>query len=126
VLQAYYRVEGESLWQMATGLGSGMARRGFVCGALTGGVLACGLVVGSRRDQSRDDVRGLREETYSKVQELSRRFEERFGAVDCLAMTGCDFLTPEGQASFKERQLLAGVCRPAVGFVVEQAIEILG
>jgi C_GCAxxG_C_C family probable redox protein len=103
-----------------------VARRGFLCGALTGGVLACGLAVGSRRGTGRDDLRGLREETYAKVQELSWRFEARFGAVDCMAMTGCDFLTAEGQAKFREQKLLDSVCRPAVRLVVEQAIDIIG
>jgi C_GCAxxG_C_C family probable redox protein len=126
VVQAYYGLEGNDLWQMATGLGAGVSRRGFLCGALNGGALACGLVVGSRRGTGRDDLRGLREETYAKVQELSRRFEARFGAVDCMAMTGCDFLTAEGQAKFREQKLLDSVCRPAVALVVEQAIDILG
>lgn len=126
MLQTYYGLESESLWQMATGLGAGVSRQGFLCGALTGGVLACGLVVGSRREAAREDVRGLREESYAKVQELTRRFEERIGAVDCLAMTRCDFRTAAGQARFKSEQLLDGVCRPAVSVVVEQAIDILG
>ena len=111
---------------MATGLGAGVSRQGLLCGALTGGVLACGMVAGSRRRNSRDDLRGLREESYSRVQELTGRFEARFGAVGCGVMTGCDFLTPEGQARFKEEQLLDNVCRPAVRFAVESVIDMCG
>lgn len=123
-MQAYYGVEDEKLWQMATGLGAGMSRRGFVCGAVTGGILAIGLVEGKRRPSARDDVRGLREETYSKVQELTSRFEAQFGAVDCLKMTGCDFLTANGQAEFKQRGLMNSVCRPAVRFAVETVVAL--
>ncbi len=122
VLQAYHGVEDEKLWQLATGLGSGMSRRGFVCGALTGGILAAGMVTSLQRGSTREDRKGLREETYSRVQDLARRFEARFGTVNCSDMTGCDFLTPEGQADFKAKGLMDSVCRPAVRFVVETVI----
>jgi C_GCAxxG_C_C family probable redox protein len=125
-LQAYYGLENENLWQLATGLGAGVSRRGFICGAITGGTLACGMVTAMQRGSTREDVRGLREETYSRVQELTRRFEARFGTVECRKMTGCDFLTPEGQAHFKESQGMDRTCRPAVRLVVESVIEICG
>lgn len=96
-----------------------MGRRGFACGALTGGVLAISMATGLQRESSREDVRGLREATYSRVQQFTRIFDERFGSVECRALTGCDFLTPEGQARFKELGLMDGVCRPAVALAVE-------
>lgn len=119
MLQAYYGIENEDFWRMATGLGAGMSRRGRVCGALTGAIIACGLAVGRRRGSTHADRVGLREETYAKVQELSRRFEERFGTVECLAMTGCDFNTPEGRRRFSETRQMEVTCRPAVQLVVE-------
>lgn len=126
VLQAYYGLEDENLWQVATGLGAGVSRRGFMCGAVTGGVMACGLATARQRDLGREARKSLREETYSRAQELMRRFEARFGTVNCLEMTGCDFLTPEGQARFKETQGMDLVCRPAVRLAVESAIDICG
>lgn len=119
MLQARYGVQDESLWRLVAGLGAGMGRGGFARGALTGGVLAIGMATGLQRGSAREDVRGLREESYSRVRQFSRRFEERFGSVECRAMTGCDFLTPEGQARFKAMGLMDGVCRPAVALAVE-------
>ncbi len=125
-LQAYYGVEDESLWMLATGLGAGMSRRGFACGAVTGAIIGCGMATALGRSSTREDRRGLREETYSRVQALTRRFEARFGSVDCSAMTGCDFQTAEGQADFKARGLMDGVCRPAVRQAVEAVVELCG
>lgn len=125
VLQAYYGVEDGDLWQLVTGLGSGIARRQFICGAFTGGVLACGLVTARRRKSTREDRKGLREDSYTKVQELARRFEAQFGTVSCREMIGCDLLTPEGQAAFKQTGMMDGVCRPAVRFAVESVIDLM-
>ncbi|MGI5836329.1 MAG: C-GCAxxG-C-C family protein, partial [Chloroflexota bacterium] len=119
MLQAYYGIEDQGLWQLATGLGGGIARRGFVCGAVTGGALACGLITAQQRGSTREDRRGLRDESYSKIQQMIWRFEEQFGTVECRTLTGCDLLTPEGQAAFSENQIMERVCRPAVGLVVE-------
>lgn len=125
VLQVRYGLEQEELWPLATAFGSGMSRRGFVCGAVSGGIIACGLVTAHQLGTTRESRRELRERSYSRVQELTRRFEEKFGSVECRAMVGCDFLTPEGQATFKERHLMDRVCRPAVQFVTEAMVEIL-
>ena len=126
MLQAYYGLEDDSLWQLATGLGAGISRRGFTCGALTGAVLACGLATAQQRGSTKEDRRGLREETYSRAQELTRRFEARFGTVECRAMTGCDFLTPEGQADFRKNRGMELVCRPSVRLAVETVVDVCG
>ncbi len=101
-----------------------MSRRGYVCGAVTGGILALGLGAAARRGSTREDVRGLREETYSKVQEMTRRFEAKFGTASCGELTGCDFLTNKGQQDFKASGRMDSVCRPAVRFVVETVVEL--
>lgn len=124
VLQAYYGIEDQGLWQLATGLGAGVSRRGFVCGAVTGGALACGLITGYKRGSTREDRIGLRNESYSKIQQMTRRFEEQYGTVNCWNMTKCDLLTPEGQAAFKANQVMERVCRPAVRLVVETVIDL--
>lgn len=42
-------LDGETALKVATGLGAGMARRGEVCGAVTGGILVLGLKYRTRR-----------------------------------------------------------------------------
>jgi C_GCAxxG_C_C family probable redox protein len=126
VLQAHYGIENEDLWRLATGLGAGIGRQGYVCGALTGGSVACGLVLGRLGNSTREDRYTLRDDTYAKVQELTRRFRERFGSIICGELTGCDFLTAEGQRRFKEQGVLQSTCLPAVRLVVETVAELRG
>lgn len=126
VLQGYYGLGDDNLWMLATGLGAGISRQQMECGAVTGGVLAIGLATALQRGSTREDRKGLRDETYSRVQQLTRRFEEQYGSVNCGEMTGCDFRTAEGPAKFKETQGMDLVCRPAVRFVVETVVDLCG
>ncbi len=71
-----------------------------------------------------EDVAGLKEESYAKVLELTRRFEEQFGTTSCRTMTGCDLLSPEGRADYQQNQIAERVCRPAVKSAVRAVAEI--
>lgn len=123
-LQAHYGFGDETTWQLVTGLGVGVGRRGFICGALTGGILAMSAAISRQRGSTLFDVPDLNEETYSKVQELVHRFEERFETVECSKLTGCDLLTEEGRAAFRSKKLMNIVCRPAMAFVVETVADV--
>jgi len=119
VLYAYgpgLGLDGEMSLKVATGLGAGMARRGEVCGAVTGGILALGLKYGRGARQDRSAT----EETYRKTQELMARFEARHGSCLCrVLLEGCDLRTAEGQQFFKEHDLLHKTCVGCVQSVVE-------
>jgi C_GCAxxG_C_C family probable redox protein len=125
VLYAYgpaLGLDGETSLKVATGFGAGMARRGEVCGALTGGVLALGLKYGRGARQDRSAT----EETYRKTQELMARFEQRHGSCLCrVLLEGCDLRTPEGQLYFKEHDLLHKTCVGCVQSVVESLAQIM-
>jgi C_GCAxxG_C_C family probable redox protein len=122
-VQAYHGIDGEELWTLATGLGAGISRQKSVCGALTGGVMACGLVAAQRLGSERENRWAIRDETYALVQELTQEFETRFGTTSCWEMTGCDFRTAEGKAEFNSRGLMDTVCRPAVRMAVEALLR---
>jgi C_GCAxxG_C_C family probable redox protein len=108
--------------KLPTGLGGGMGRRGEVCGAVTGGILALGLKFGRGGRQDRSAT----EQTYQKTQELMARFEGRHGSCLCrVLLDGCDLRTTEGQQYFKENDLLHKTCMGCVQSVVETLTEIL-
>jgi C_GCAxxG_C_C family probable redox protein len=108
--------------KVATGLGAGMGRRGEVCGAVTGGILALGMKFG--RGEGAD--RAATEQTYQRTAELMARFESKHGSCLCRVLVeGCDLRTPEGQQYFKEHDLLHKTCLGCVRSVVETMGELL-
>ncbi len=126
VLSAYgpdLGLDGEMALKVATGLGAGMGRRGEVCGAVTGGILALGLKYGRGGQQDRSAT----EETYRKTEELMAGFERRCGSCSCrVLLEGCDLRTAEGQQYFKEHDLLHKTCLRCVETVAEVLAGIVG
>jgi C_GCAxxG_C_C family probable redox protein len=101
---------------VAACFGAGMGRLGKTCGALTGGLMVLGLRHG--KEMQVDPQMG-RDTVYAHVQELTAQFEAAHGSTECRALTGCDLATPEGRASFSERNLHQGLCTDLVMSVVK-------
>ncbi len=109
-------LDSETALKVACGFGAGMARRQEICGAITGGIM----VIGLRHGRGANQDRTATEETYSKTQELMRRFEAKHGTCNCRQLLqGCDLTTEEGRKFFKEHDLLNKICTGCVQTVVE-------
>lgn len=109
-------MDGETALKVATGLGGGLGRRGEVCGAVTGGILALGLKYGRGGQQDRS----VTEQAYQKTQELMAAFERVHGSCTCRTLLGgCDLQTPEGQRFFRENDLIHKTCAKCVQTVGE-------
>jgi C_GCAxxG_C_C family probable redox protein len=120
--QELYQLPGaEVVPRVATGFGGGIGRKGSVCGALTGGIMALGLEMG-RMDpkdaQARDRLYGIAREIYEK-------FEKEFGTVLCFNLTQCDLSTPEGQKKAKELNLHKNLCSQFVQGMVKWVGEVV-
>ena len=92
-------IESDIIPRIATGFCSGMSRTCDVCGALSGAIMGLGLMTG--RSSGQDSV----EETYTLVQELKKRFEERFGSTHCQELIECDLGTQAGQEYFMSHNM---------------------
>lgn len=102
VLQAVaesQNLKNELIPRIATGLCSGVARTGGLCGAASGAILAINMLCG------RDDTTSTVEGNYTVVRDFVKRFEAEFGSTNCHQLVGCRLDTPDGQAFFKENNL---------------------
>jgi C_GCAxxG_C_C family probable redox protein len=105
--------------RLATGFCSGVSRTCGLCGAFSAGIMGLGLALG--RDSGRDDL----DDTYVPAQEFREYFLERFGALECRALTGHDLGSPEGLAAYRAAGLKAKLCAPMLEHAAAQVIRIL-
>ena len=120
--QELYQLPGADVVpKVASGFGGGIGRKGSLCGALTGGVLALGLAIG--RMDPKDTA--ARDRIYARARELYERFEREFGTVLCFNLTECDLATPEGQQKFKDLGLHKSLCSKFVQGTVKWVGEAL-
>lgn len=112
-------VESDLIPGIALGFGGGLGRRGLVCGALNGGVMAIGLRHERMREMEDKDT------AYALVLELCRRFEGQHGSALCRDLTGCDLTNLED----RQRWLDSGgheKCSQFVSTAVEILLDLLG
>jgi C_GCAxxG_C_C family probable redox protein len=107
--------------RITTPFGSGIARMGDLCGAVTGAIMVIGLKHGRTRIEDQEP----RERAYSLVHEFVKRFKERKGSIVCRDLLGCDPGTEEGQEHIMARELHKVVCPAAISDAAEILDEIL-
>lgn len=92
--------------KLATGFGAGIALRGDICGAVSGGIMALGLAKG--RCEASDTA--SRDLTYTLVHELMEQFGSSHGSTTCKHLLGVDPSTPEGLEQAKTQNLFGLRC----------------
>ena len=102
--------------KVASALGGGIGRRGSLCGALTGGVIAIGLKYGTNKPLVEE-----REKAYSLALEFYNRFKKNCGSVLCRDLIGYDLTDPEEFKKARNSNVFNEKC---IHFI-ENAIEIL-
>lgn len=125
VLAAFSEAHGldrETALRLSQAFGGGIARRADWCGAATGALLAIGLKYG--RTRAEDEA--ARDRTYAVAAEFLRRFEDRFGALKCRDLLGCDIGTPEGAAEAEARRLHETRCADYVAAAADILEDLLG
>ena len=118
----YYNLDCECAPRIASGFGGGVGQCGDLCGAVSGAVMAIGLIFG-RDDLSNPDQKTI---CYNKVEQLIELFEAEFGTLECSALTDCEMRTPEGRARAKELDLHNTLCPKYVAFAARATSSIVG
>ncbi len=76
VFATQYGLDEKTALKLASPFGGGVARRGELCGAVAGALMALGLVHGADKPAGKEEI-------YRLSQELMRRFEEKNGSILC-------------------------------------------
>jgi len=122
VLQAaaeHYGVDSPLVPKISTGFCGGVSRTKGMCGAVSGGVMALGIIFGrTNTDMTADSA-------YENVQEFLSAFKQQYGSLNCFELTGCDL----GVAEDLQRFRTGGIkdrCREYTGSAARMAAEIIG
>jgi C_GCAxxG_C_C family probable redox protein len=111
----------ECIPRIASAFGGGVARQGEVCGALTGGVMAVGLLHG--RDRAEEEE--AKTAAYALAAEFTWRFREVNGALHCRELIELDISTDEGLEAYHARNLGEERCTGIVRNAVRALMEVL-
>lgn len=115
MLQQVLGLEGDRVWTAASGFGGGMARHQYVCGAVTGAVIALGLYGG----QTVADPRLVADTMRSRVRELIRGFARTFGSAECSGLIPFDFNADGQYEEFRQSGVKQRQCNQYVRYAVE-------
>ena len=92
--------------KLAGAFGGGLARRGELCGAVSGALMVLGLRYGG----SPIGDATLKEEIYQRAQAFIQAFAACHGSVLCGELLGVDIGTPEGRQAAKAQGLTEARC----------------
>ena len=102
--------------KLATNFGGG-ARKGEMCGAVSGALMVLGLLYG----HSESDDHDTKAKAYAMAEEYMNRFIKKNGSVVCRELLGYDLSKPEEKAVILEKNLFRTVCPD----LIRSAVEIL-
>jgi C_GCAxxG_C_C family probable redox protein len=102
--------------KLATNFGGG-ARKGEMCGAVSGALMVLGLLYGHSESEDPD----TKARAYAMSEEYMNRFIRRNGSVVCRELLGYDLSKPEEKAVILEKDLFRAFCPD----MIRSAVEIL-
>ena len=111
---AQFGLDRETAFKLASPFGGGMARRGEVCGAVTGALLVLGLARGADKPAGKEEI-------YRLSQEFMRLFEQNHTSLLCRDLIATDISTPAGYQAATEKRVFTSICP----LIVQDAVEIV-
>jgi C_GCAxxG_C_C family probable redox protein len=80
----YLGIQDSIIPKLATGFGGGIGRKGSLCGAFTGSIVAIGMKLGRTDPKDKEAVTKV----YVKCREFWNQFEKEFGSNVCYNLIG--------------------------------------
>jgi C_GCAxxG_C_C family probable redox protein len=116
-----YGLQQNLAFRIGEPFGAGTSCTGGMCGAVTGAIMVLGLQYGSTLNN--DD--SARFSTYQHVQELTRRFTEIHGSIQCTDLLGYNLSDPQQLQTVFEKGLFFRLCPGFVRDAAEILVEML-
>jgi C_GCAxxG_C_C family probable redox protein len=118
----HYGIDSNLIPRIATGFGAAMGCSSGLCGALSGGVMALGMLMG--RDQA-DQVEA-KKRTYESAKRLTLAFEKKYGTRYCTEILGFDLADDPEFKRYESEELHKRKCLPIVEETAAMVLEIAG
>jgi C_GCAxxG_C_C family probable redox protein len=80
----YFGYKDSLIPRLASGFGGGIGRKGSLCGAFTGSIMAIGMKMGRTDPKDKEAI----SKVYAKCQEFWNQFEREFGSNACYDLIG--------------------------------------
>lgn len=112
-------IENEIIPKIASCFAGGIGNSGSVCGAVSGAIMAIGLIV-EEGETFEDYLNKL-----SIGNEFRKRFEAEMGTIYCRELTGYDMTTSERTYAYMKSEVPQKVCFPAVGHAYNIAMDMM-
>ena len=114
-----FNIESDIIPKIATCFGGGIGNSGDICGAVSGAVMAIGLI----RKQSTNLEEWM--ETAEVARTFCQRFKEETGAMKCKDLTGLDFTKEADHEQLMNSDIPMTVCFPAVATAFQIVMDLL-
>lgn len=121
-VSGYFGNDETCLPRVVTCFGGGLGRRGEICGALAGALVAVGLRHG-RREGEGDEAK---ERSYERAARVVEAFRGRFGTILCRELINVDLSEPEGRETYRRENIRDKHCVDYVTAAVMEAYEAIG
>ena len=116
----------EDVMRIASGFAGGVGGWGMVCGAVSGSVMAMGLLCGCEGTETPNVYEEKRSELRLMSQKLMKAFEDEFGSVNCMDLLCVDRRTDEGKRQLEELRARGVLpCDEYVEWSANKTLEIL-
>jgi C_GCAxxG_C_C family probable redox protein len=99
-------IDQEFAFRLGSGLGGGLGRKQYICGAVNAGALILSMKYGNNHADEKDKNK----ESYKQVELFISKMEEELDYIDCSRLLNVDILSKEGMKKAKELHLFKEVC----------------
>ena len=110
----------DQIMPLAAGIGAGVAHEGNACGAVTGAILALGVI----ESKTNKDPLEQKEAAYASGEEFVRRFKKKHTTILCNQLTGITMADTSARKDAMKDGIFAKKCPTFVGDAVRIALEI--